>query len=131
MSTSAALLHIHLKRAYQCPCRIDGLRVLVDALWPRGLGKQEAAVDIWLKEIAPSAALRRWYGHDVDRWSIFRERYRKELREKPVAVNQLVELCREGPVTLVFGARDQVHSNAAVLKEFLQEALERREGSDH
>ncbi len=124
MSSSTPRRHIRLKRAYQEPDRRDGLRVLVDGLWPRGLSKKEAAIDIWLKEIAPSAALRRWYGHDVKLWSAFRERYRNELKANSVAINQLMDLYRNGSVTLVFAARDEAHSNAAVLMEFLHELLD-------
>ncbi len=110
-----------LKRAYEAPAREDGTRVLVERLWPRGVRKDAAAIDLWLKEIAPSADLRRWYGHDRARWAEFRRRYRDELAGNAEAVARLRALAAGGPVTLVFAARDAEHSSAAVLKEWLEE----------
>jgi len=111
---------LKLKRVYEKPSRKDGLRVLVERLWPRGLTKQAAAVDLWLKEIAPSTKLRQWFGHDPQRWREFQARYRKELREHDEAVKLLKEKTHKGTVTLVYGARDQEHNAALVLKGFLE-----------
>jgi uncharacterized protein YeaO (DUF488 family) len=111
---------IHLKRVYEEPSESDGLRILVDRLWPRGLTKERAAVDLWLKEVAPSTELRKWFGHDPAKWKQFQIRYRKELRENKNALDLLKEKCKEGIVTLVYGARDEEHNEALVLREMLQ-----------
>lgn len=108
------------KRVYAAPARADGCRLLVDRLWPRGLSKEKAAVDAWLKELAPSAALRTWFGHDPARWEAFRVRYRRELAEQAHVLEQVKGACRGATVTLVFGAKDELHNNAVVLKEFLE-----------
>jgi uncharacterized protein YeaO (DUF488 family) len=113
-----------IKRAYEPAASGDGFRVLVDKLWPRGLSKEDAAVDEWLKEIAPSAELRKWFGHDPKRWAEFRARYRQELRsaERSAALARLHDLARtRGPVTLLFAARDTTHNHASVLLEVLNE----------
>jgi uncharacterized protein YeaO (DUF488 family) len=110
----------HLKRVYEEPSAGDGLRVLVERLWPRGLTKERAAVDLWLKDVAPSPELRKWFGHDPDRWEQFQERYRQELREKRDAVRLLKQKAKEGPVTLVYAARDEEHNGALVLKRVLR-----------
>jgi len=107
---------IQIKRAYDAPSRGDGKRVLVDRLWPRGLSKDAAAVDLWLKDAAPSDRLRRWFGHDPARWDAFRRRYAAELDEKPATA--LAPL-RSGRVTLLFGARDAEHNNAVALAQWL------------
>ena len=112
-------MQIWTKRAYDKPGSQDGTRVLVDRIWPRGVSRDEAQIDYWLKEIAPSDDLRKWYGHDTGRWSEFKRSYIDELISRQNAVKQLCELAREGRVTLVFGARDTRHNNATVLKEFL------------
>ncbi len=111
---------IKLKRAYETPCREDGLRVLVERLWPRGLTKDRAAVDLWLKEIAPSAELRKWFGHDPARWLQFQRRYWNELRHRKDAVRELRQKGKQGTVTLVYAARDQEHNGALALKRFLE-----------
>ena len=111
---------IQLRRAYEPPSAKDGLRVLVDRLWPRGLTKEKAAVDLWLKDVAPSTQLRKWFGHDPDKWPQFQARYRKELGEKPDALALLKANSRKGAVTLVYGARDQEHNAALVLKQVLE-----------
>jgi uncharacterized protein YeaO (DUF488 family) len=111
---------IALKRIYEDPRPEDGLRVLVERLWPRGLTKERAAVDLWLKDVAPSPELREWFGHDPARWEQFQERYRRELREKTDAVRLLKQKAKEGTVTLVYAARDEEHNGALVLKRFLQ-----------
>jgi uncharacterized protein YeaO (DUF488 family) len=111
---------IHLKRAYEEPSKNDGLRVLVERLWPRGLTKERAAVDLWLKDVAPSPELRKWFGHDPARWEQFQKRYRQELRKKQDAVRLLKQKAREGTLTLVYAARDEEHNGALVLKRVLQ-----------
>ena len=111
---------IHLKRAYEEPSINDGLRVLVERLWPRGLTKERAAVELWLKDIAPSPELRKWFGHNPARWEQFQERYRRELRENKHAVRLLKQKTKEGTVTLVYAARDEEHNGALALKRFLE-----------
>lgn len=111
-----------MKRVYEAPSPADGRRILVERLWPRGLTKEKAALGLWLKDIAPSGELRSWFGHDPAKWLEFRQRYREELRGKPQEVTQLAELGREGPVTFVYGSRDEEHNAATVLKEFIEEA---------
>jgi uncharacterized protein YeaO (DUF488 family) len=104
---------------YDTPTPKDGERVLVDRLWPRGLTKQRAAVGIWLKDVAPSEALRTWFSHDPKRWQEFRERYFDELRKNPVEVRRLASLVSEGDVTLLFAAHDLERNNAAALADYL------------
>ncbi len=109
-----------IKRIYEPPAKDDGARILVDRIWPRGVTKEEAKLDLWLKAVAPSAALRKWYGHDPAKWTEFRRRYRAELAENPEPVAELKALMAEGPVTLLFAAHDEAHSHAVVLQEFVQ-----------
>jgi len=111
---------VRLKRAYDPPSRADGTRVLVDRLWPRGLRKADAAVDHWLKDVAPSHELRRWFGHDPERWAEFRRRYKVELARNTDAVAELRLLVRRGPLTLLYSARDEAHNQAVVLEELLR-----------
>ena len=111
---------IQLKRVYEEPSDKDGMRVLVERLWPRGLTKERAAVDLWLKDVAPSPELRKWFGHDPARWEQFQERYQKELRKQEDAVQLLKQKGKEGTVTLVYAARDEEHNGALALKRFLQ-----------
>ncbi len=113
-------MRVRLKRAYEPPDREDGLRVLVDRLWPRGLKKDKAAIDHWAKELAPSDALRRWFGHDTARWAEFRRRYRSELATQGEALQELRKRGRGSTLTLLFGARDEAHNNAVVLREVLE-----------
>jgi uncharacterized protein YeaO (DUF488 family) len=110
---------IKLKRAYEEPSRDDGSRILVERLWPRGLTKERAAVDLWLKELAPSPELRKWFGHDPARWEQFQKRYWKELQETEESVQLLKQKARQGTVTLVYAARDEEHNSALALKRFL------------
>jgi uncharacterized protein YeaO (DUF488 family) len=112
---------VRLKRVYEEPSREDGMRVLVDRLWPRGLAKHDVAADLWLRDAAPSSELRRWYGHDSKRWRRFSHRYRVELARQPEVLELLDDLRRRAPVTLIFGARDEAHSHAVVLREMLEE----------
>lgn len=114
-------MNLALKRVYDPPADKDGLRVLVDRLWPRGLTKEEAAVDLWLKEIAPSAELRKWFGHDPEKWAEFRRRYRGELEDRADTIQTLRGRGGDGRVTLLYGAKDQAHNQAVVLKEFLED----------
>jgi uncharacterized protein YeaO (DUF488 family) len=107
-----------LKRAYEAPSPDDGRRILVDRLWPRGVTKEEARIDEWVKAVAPSAELRRWFGHRPDRWPEFRERYKTELAGNP-AFAELRDLVAAGPATLVYAAKDEAHNNAVVLRELL------------
>jgi uncharacterized protein YeaO (DUF488 family) len=109
---------IHLKRVYAEPSPTDGTRILVDRLWPRGLTKEKAAVDLWLKEVAPSNDLRKWFAHDPAKWPEFKKRYRAELKQNPEAVAKL-KAAAKGNTTLLFGAKDQDHNEAIVLKELL------------
>ena len=110
-----------LKRVHDAPNAADGTRVLVDRLWPRGLSKQEVSADLWLRDVAPSTQLRRWYGHNVRRWPEFRRKYRRELTRQSGTLELLDDLRRRSPVTLVFGARDAAHSHAVVLREVVDE----------
>jgi uncharacterized protein YeaO (DUF488 family) len=114
---------VKIKRVYDPPAEEDGQRVLVDRLWPRGLKRAEARVDVWLREVAPSDALRRWYGHEVARWEAFAARYRAELADEAhrQALAQLREMAGRGPLTLLFAAQDAAHSNAELLRQMLAE----------
>lgn len=111
---------VRIKRAYEKPEPGDGFRVLVDRLWPRGVAKDAARIDLWLKDIAPGDELRRWFGHDPARWTEFRQRYLRELEERPEAIAQLGAAVRAGPVTLVYAAKDEEHNNAVVLRKFIE-----------
>ncbi len=110
---------IHLKRAYEAPSSADGVRILVDRLWPRGVSKERAAIDRWMKEVAPSTELRRWFGHDPKRWNGFRRRYRAELSHRVELLRELRALTRKGRLTLVYAARDEAHNEAIVLRDVL------------
>lgn len=109
---------VRIKRAYLPPAATDGQRVLVDRLWPRGLAKDDAHIALWLKEVAPTTLLRKWFGHEPARWTEFRSRYRDELADNP-ALETLRALARKGDVTLVYSARDEAHNQAVVLAELL------------
>ena len=111
---------IRLKRVYEPPGPDDGIRILVERLWPRGVNKQKAAIDHWAKEVSPSPELRKWYGHDVEKWDEFRRRYEAELDQKTDLLDDLKKRVKEGPVTFVYAARDEEHNSAMVLKEFLE-----------
>jgi uncharacterized protein YeaO (DUF488 family) len=111
---------IRVKRIYDAPDAKDGARVLIDGLWPRGLRKDEAGLRLWLKEIAPSAELRRWFGHDRARFAEFARRYRAELGANEDAVGRMEELMKSGRVTLLYAAHDEEHNNARVLADYLK-----------
>ena len=110
---------VRLKRAYEAADANDGRRVLIDRLWPRGLSKQAAALDLWLKQIAPSTELRKWFGHDPARWVEFQRRYAEEVRRQPELFEQLRDLAHEGRLTLVYSAHDEQHNDAVVLRNLL------------
>jgi uncharacterized protein YeaO (DUF488 family) len=116
-------LRVNIKRIYDPPAQDDGQRVLVDRLWPRGVRRAEARLDGWLREVAPSDELRRWYGHDLARWEAFAARYRAELADAAhqEALARLRELAQRGPLTLLFAAKDGEHSEAQVLRQVLEE----------
>ncbi len=111
--------HIRLRRAYDAPAPDDGYRVLVDRLWPRGVSKKDARIDEWARDLAPSDELRRWFSHDPERWTEFQHRYQAELHDKDDALDHLGRRATQGRVTLVYGARDQQHNNAVVLRDLL------------
>ena len=111
--------NVKLKRAYEAPAPDDGMRILVDRLWPRGLSKQRAAIDQWMKDISPSTELRKWFGHDSSRWDEFRRRYVKEVHQHPQLLEQLRSLARKGPITLVYSARDEAHNDAVELRHLI------------
>ena len=114
---------LYVKRIYEAPKANDGARYLVDRLWPWGMKKENLIMDAWLKEVAPSTELRRWYGHDPAKWDEFQRRYRAELDANPAAWKLLLESARQGNVTLLYFARDTEHNNAVVLKSYLEERL--------
>jgi len=112
---------VRLKRIYLAPAPEDGERILVERLWPRGLKKEDAAVDLWFKDVAPSPELRTWFGHDPAKWQEFQRRYRGELAGKGEVLEMLRQKARQGPVTLVYAARDEAHNAALALKKVLEE----------
>ncbi|SET59007.1 Uncharacterized conserved protein YeaO, DUF488 family [Nitrosospira multiformis] len=114
-------MNLKLKRVYEPSDKNDGTRILVDRLWPRGMTKAKAGVDIWLKELAPSAELRKWFGHDPGKWTEFKKRYRAELEENDEQLAQLREEIKKGAVTLLYGAKDEEHNDAIALAEFLRD----------
>lgn len=111
---------IKIKRVYEAPNTNDGKRILVDRLWPRGLTKEKADVDLWLKDIAPTAVLRKWFNHDPEKWEEFKIRYFDELKNNKEPVSLLKDEIKKGPVTLIYGAKDEVHNEALVLKDSLK-----------
>jgi uncharacterized protein YeaO (DUF488 family) len=119
VETKIKAANVKLKRAYERPSAGDGTRILIDRLWPRGVKKTDAAIDHWAKDIAPSTALRKWFGHDPALWQEFRNRYAAEIRGHRESMGQLRELARRGPVTLVYSAHDETHNDAVVLRTLL------------
>jgi len=117
-------VNIKLKRVYEPLGQDDGCLILIDRLWPRGLKKQPSTTALWLKEISPSQELRRWFGHDPQKWTEFKRRYFRELDGNPEGVSQLIRQIDNGSVTLLFAAKDETHSNAAALKEYLMHKQE-------
>ena len=119
MSRRIVAENIRLKRAYDSASPGDGARILIDRLWPRGVRKADAAIDVWAKDMAPSTALRRWFGHDPARWHEFRRRYSEEIHQRRNRLDELRTLAQKGRITLVFAARDEAHNDAVVLREIL------------
>ena len=119
---------ISIERIYN-PVKGDGLRILVDRLWPRGLTKDEAKIDLWLKEIGPSNELRKWYGHDPARWMEFKKKFFQELDQKKELVEQILVRAKEEDLILLYGAKDEEHNNAVALKEYI-ETISRRQDQD-
>lgn len=113
-------MKLRLKRVYEPYAPADGRRILVDRLWPRGLKKDTARIDLWLKDVAPSNELRKWFAHDPAKWPTFRQRYQDELETNSVAVARLRQELSQGPATLLYGAKDEEHNNAVVLRDYLQ-----------
>jgi uncharacterized protein YeaO (DUF488 family) len=126
MSTRIPAANVKLKRAYEPTDAKDGTRVLVDRLWPRGVSKKDAALDQWMKEIAPSTELRKWFGHDPARWQVFCQRYREELHQNINLLGELRSLARKHPLTLVYSAHDERHNDAIVLRDVLLGRMERK-----
>ncbi|KPV39600.1 hypothetical protein AN478_10740 [Thiohalorhabdus denitrificans] len=116
---------VRLKRVYDDAEPADGERILVERMWPRGMRKEDARLDLWLKEVAPSPELRNWFGHDPEKWPEFKRRYRDELSQRPDLLEDLRQRARSGPVTLLYAARDREHNSAVALRETLEEANSR------
>ena len=119
MSKGIAAKNVQLKRAYEPRAAADGTRILIDRLWPRGVSKAQAAIDHWMKDVAPSTELRKWFGHEPARWNEFRRRYAEEVRRNAELFSQLRALARAGPITLVYSAHDEAHNDAIVLRELI------------
>ena len=114
------MAEIHLKRIYEEPSSNDGFRVLVDRVWPRGMTKEKAAIDLWAKDAAPSTQLRKWFGHDPAKWDEFQRRYRKEIEDNLPALREIADSARGNTLTLLYGARDEEHNQAVVLFDFMK-----------
>ncbi len=112
-------MNIKIKRVYEKPDKKDGFRILVDRLWPRGVTKEKAALDLWLKEIAPTTELRKWFNHDPERWKDFIKKYKVELKENKEAISLLKDYLGKGAVTLLYAAKDEVHNEAQVIIDFI------------
>ena len=119
MSKKIASKNVKLKRAYETPSTEDGIRVLVDRLWPRGVKRSDAAIDHWFRDLSPSTELRKWFGHDPDRWEEFRRRFAVELRQHADQLNGLRDLAHHGKITLIYAAHDELHNDAVVLRDVL------------
>jgi uncharacterized protein YeaO (DUF488 family) len=111
---------IGIKRIYDSAAKGDGARVLVDRVWPRGVSKKDARLDEWLKDVAPSTELRKWFGHDADKWAEFKRRYRAELKQRPDKIAKLHGMAEKGDLTLLYGAKDEDHNQAVVLRDYLE-----------
>lgn len=123
MTAKTIRQNLKIKRVYEPAANDDGKRILIDRLWPRGLSKEAAHVDLWLKEISPTADLRKWFGHDPNKWDEFQKRYKAELLANAVIFGQLEDEISKGPVTLVYGAKDEEHNDAVVLLDVLSGSL--------
>lgn len=117
-------MNIRVKRIFEKPDPGDGIRILVDRLWPRGLSKEKAKIDLWLKSVAPSNDLRKWYRHDPEKWPEFKERYFAELNENSKTVDELIRYIKKGAVTFLYSSKEQHYNNAVALKEFIKEVSE-------
>ena len=116
-------MDIEIKRVYEPASKDDGYRVLVDRLWPRGMKKEEVEFDLWLREVAPSNSLRKWYGHDPERWEEFKKRYARELEDKKELVEQIESKAKDEKVTLLFSSKEEHNNNAQALKEYIERSL--------
>jgi uncharacterized protein YeaO (DUF488 family) len=114
-------MNVNIKRAYLPAEKSDGTRVLIDRLWPRGVSKEKAKISLWLKAIAPSTELRKWFGHDTEKWAEFQKRYKSELKKNKEAVAELKKVLKRGRTTLIYGARDEEHNDAVVLQDYLKQ----------
>jgi uncharacterized protein YeaO (DUF488 family) len=119
MKNKISTRNVKLKRAYEPPVADDGTRILIDRLWPRGISKERAAIDQWMKDISPSTELRKWFGHDPARWDEFRRRYAQEVHKNNDLLDQLRSLARHGPITLVYSAHDEKHNDAVELRKLI------------
>lgn len=117
-------MDIRIRRAYDDPLRDDGYRVLVDRIWPRGVAKEDLDLDDWMRDIAPSDELRKWFDHDPEKWDEFRDRYGRELDKNDACVDKLIERVKDGRVTLVYGAKDEEHNQAEALRRYLRDRLD-------
>ncbi len=117
-----------IKRVYDPPSREDGKRILIDRLWPRGLRKEGAHIDAWMKEIAPSTELRQWFNHDPEKWGEFKRKFFKELDRQQTAVETIAGLSKKGTVTLLFGSKEERYNNAVALKEYIESVMKTAEG---
>ncbi len=117
---------LKIKRIYDPPSRDDGMRVLVDLLWPRGLTKEKAKIDLWIKEAAPGTELRKWFNHEPEKWEAFKQRFFAELDKKPEAVEDIIGRARKGTVTLLFGSKEERFNNAVALKEYIEMKMRAR-----
>lgn len=124
--TSKRSIRLKLKRVYEPAARSDGCRVLVDRIWPRGLSREAASLDAWIKDVAPSAGLRKWFGHEPSKWEAFKRKYFAELDRQADVLEQLLEPCSGRTVTLLFAAKDATHNNAVALKEYLDKQTRSR-----
>lgn len=113
-------MSLSIKRSYETPAAADGKRILIDRLWPRGLSKEKARIDLWMKEIAPSTELRKWFGHDPEKWKEFQTRYKKELAANSDLVDSIRKMAKHDPVTLIYSAKDEEHNDAVVLLAYLK-----------
>lgn len=121
MSENIPTLNVKLKRVYDVPAANDGTRILVDRIWPRGVTKKNASLSLWMKEIAPSTELRKWFNHDPARWNEFRRRYAQEVKHNRELLDHLRSLAQNGQITLLYSARDEAHNNAVELKRLILE----------
>ena len=112
-------MRIAIKRVYEKPEEKDGARILVDRLWPRGLTKKKAQIDLWLKDVAPSTELRKWFGHEASKWEEFQARYKNELKNRDKELSSILKMAAQSEVTLVYGAKDEVHNDAVLLQKIL------------